>query len=72
MTWLYDSHIHLTDSYYQNDLDYIIRGMENMKIQACCVSMDTMTSQKTLDLGSKGKLLLLFIWIYVDCINDDF
>lgn len=71
MTWLYDSHIHLTDSYYQNDLDYIIRGMENMKIQACCVSMDTMTSQKTLDLGSKSKLILPFIGIHPECINDD-
>jgi len=71
MTWLYDSHIHLTDPYYENDLDYIIRSMENMKIQACCVSMDTITSQKTLDLGNKSKLILPFIGIHPECINDD-
>ncbi|WP_048110008.1 TatD family hydrolase [Nitrosarchaeum koreense] len=71
MAWLYDSHIHLTDPYYQNDLDYIIRGMENMKIQACCVSMDTITSQKTLELGNKSNLILPFIGIHPERIDDD-
>lgn len=71
MTWLYDSHIHLTDPYYENDLDYIIRSMENMKIQACCVSMDTVTSKKTLDLGNKSELILPFIGIHPERINDD-
>jgi TatD DNase family protein len=71
MTWLYDSHIHLTDPYYENDLDYIIRSMKNMKIQACCVSLDTVTSKKTLDLGNKSDLILPFIGIHPERINDD-
>lgn len=71
MTWLYDSHIHLSDPYYQNDLDYIISGMEHMKIQACCVSMDAITSKKTLEIGAKSKLVLPFIGIHPECIDDD-
>ncbi len=71
MTWLYDSHIHLSDPYYQSDLDYIIKGMENMKIKACCVSMDTVTSKKTLEIGKKSKLILPFIGIHPECTNDD-
>jgi TatD DNase family protein len=71
MTWLYDSHIHLSDPYYQYDLDYIINGMENMHIKACCVSMDNITSKKTLELGEKSKLILPFIGIHPECANDD-
>ncbi|MBI5859186.1 MAG: TatD family hydrolase [Nitrosarchaeum sp.] len=71
MTWLYDSHIHLSDPEYQYDLDYIIKGMENMKIKACCVSMDTITSKRTLDLGRKSKLVLPFIGIHPEHTHDD-
>jgi len=71
MTWLYDSHIHLSDPYYQSELDSIIRGMENMKIKACCVSMDTVTSKKTLELGNKSNLILSFIGIHPERTNDD-
>ncbi len=71
MTWLYDSHIHLSDPEYQNDLDYIIKGMENMKIKACCVSMDIVTSKQTLELGKKSKLILPFIGIHPERVNDD-
>lgn len=71
MTWLYDSHIHLSDPYYQSELDSIIRGMENMKIKACCVSMDIVTSKKTLELGNKSNLILSFIGIHPERTNDD-
>lgn len=71
MTWLYDSHIHLSDPEYQCDLNYIIKGMENMKIKACCVSMDNVTSKKTLELGVKSKLVLPFIGIHPERSNDD-
>lgn len=71
MTWLYDSHIHLSDMEYHCDLDYIIRGMENMKIKACCVSMDNTTSKRTLDLGEKSELILPFIGIHPERANDD-
>ena len=71
MTWLCDSHIHLSDPYYQHDLDYIIKGMENMKMKACCVSIDSITSRKTLELGKKSELILPFIGIHPECANDD-
>ncbi|MCE9618201.1 MAG: TatD family hydrolase [Nitrosarchaeum sp.] len=71
MTWLYDSHIHLSDPDYEYDLDHTIKGMENMKIKACCVSMDNMTSKRTLELGRKSKLILPFIGIHPERANDD-
>ncbi len=71
MTWLYDSHIHLSDPDYEYDLNHTIKGMENMKIKACCVSMDNMTSKRTLELGRKSKLILPFIGIHPECANDD-
>jgi TatD DNase family protein len=71
MTWLYDSHIHLSDPCYQYDLNYIINGMENMKIKACCVSIDVMTSKKTLELGKQSNLILPFIGIHPECVDDD-
>ena len=71
MTWLYDSHIHLSDPDYEYDLNHTIKGMENMKIKACCVSMDNITSKRTLELGRKSKLILPFIGIHPECANDD-
>lgn len=71
MTWLYDSHIHLSDPDYEYDLNHTIKGMENMKIKACCVSIDNMTSKRTLELGRKSKLILPFIGIHPECANDD-
>ncbi|MFB5628967.1 MAG: TatD family hydrolase [Nitrosarchaeum sp.] len=71
MTWLYDSHIHLSDPVYQRDLDYTIKGMENMKIKACCVSMDNITSQKTLEISKTSKLILPFIGIHPEYIHDN-
>ena len=71
LAWLYDSHIHLSDSSYQYDLDYTINGMENMKIKACCVSVDTETSKKTLEIGKKSKLILPFIGIHPEKIDDN-
>jgi len=71
LAWLYDSHIHLSDPYYQSDLDYTINGMENMKIKACCVSVDTETSKKTLEIGKKSNLILPFIGIHPENISDN-
>ncbi len=40
MTWYFDSHIHLSDPTYFCDIKFILTEMENLKIKACCVSMD--------------------------------
>ncbi len=71
MTWLFDSHIHLSDFAYYEDLNYIIKGMENMKIKACCVSMDFLNSKKTLEISKQSKLILPFIGIHPERANDD-
>jgi TatD DNase family protein len=71
MTWLYDAHIHLSDYDYYHDLDHIIKGMENIKIKACCVSVDTSDSKRTLEIRKKSELILPFIGIHPERANDD-
>ena len=64
MNWLYDAHIHLSDSEYDSDIPYIINSMKNMKIKACCVSEDLITSKKTIELSKHSDLILPFIGIH--------
>jgi TatD DNase family protein len=45
--------------------------MENMKIKACCVSVDTETSKKTLEIRKKSKLILPFIGIHPENTDDN-
>lgn len=71
MRWLTDAHIHLSDDEYSQDMPLIITSMEKMKIRACCVSMDLHTSEKTLDLGKKTKLVLSFVGIHPEKVADD-
>jgi TatD DNase family protein len=71
MTWLFDSHIHLSDPAYHEDLSHSIKTMESMKIKACCVSMDYPNSKKTLEIAKQSKLILPFIGIHPECANDD-
>ena len=46
MTWLYDAHIHLSDTEYENDIPQILNCMKKLRIKACCVSMDYSSSKK--------------------------
>lgn len=71
MTWLFDSHIHLSDPTYDDDLSSILTGMEYMKIKACCVSMDCSNSRRTLEIAKKSDLILPFIGIHPECANDN-
>ena len=71
MTWLFDSHIHLSDPVYDEDLNHIIKGMETMKIKACCVSMDCTNSKRTLEIAKQSNLILPFIGIHPECASDD-
>jgi len=71
MTWLFDSHIHLSDPAYQEDLNHTIKAMESMKIKACCVSMDYFNSKKTLEIAKQSELILPFIGIHPECANND-
>ncbi|MHB8545969.1 MAG: TatD family hydrolase [Nitrosotalea sp.] len=71
MTWLTDTHIHLSDNEYSDDMEYILTTMDKMKIRACCVSMDNQSSQSTLDLSKRNSLVLPFIGIHPERADDD-
>ncbi len=64
MTWITDSHIHLSDPEYDTDFCNIINSMQNLHLKACCVSMDLETSQKSLELGKKSNFILPFLGIH--------
>ena len=70
MSWLYDAHIHLSDPGYDEDLPLIMKGMERLHIKACCVSMDTSNSKKTMQMAKHSKLILPFIGIHPEKAND--
>jgi len=71
MTWLYDAHIHLSDTEYENDIPLILNCMKKLRIKACCVSMDYSSSKKTLELGKKSDFILPFIGIHPEKAQDD-
>ncbi len=71
MTWLYDSHIHLSDTEYEHDIPLIMNCMKRLCIKACCVSMDYSSSIKTLELGKQSDLVLPFIGIHPEKAQDD-
>ena len=71
MNWLTDAHIHLSDEEYLRDMPFILTSMEKMKIRACCVSMDLQSSEKTLELSQKSRLVLPFVGIHPEKAVDD-
>ena len=71
MTWLYDAHIHLSDTEYEHDIPLILNSMKKLCIKACCVSMDYTSSKKTLELGKKSEYVLPFIGIHPEKAQND-
>ncbi len=71
MTWLYDAHIHLSDTEYEHDIPLILDCMKKLRIKACCVSMDYTSSKKTLELGKKSEYVLPFIGIHPEKAQND-
>ena len=71
MTWSFDSHIHLSDPAYLPDMEFILKGMDYLKLKACCVSMDVENSLQTLNLAKKNNLVLPFIGIHPECADDN-
>ena len=71
MTWLFDSHIHLSDPVYLPEINLILKQMEFLKIKACCVSTDVKNSLETLSLSQQSDLVLPFIGIHPEFANDD-
>ena len=71
MSWVFDSHIHLSDPEYQSDMSQIIKSMKRLKIKTCCVSMDYETSQKTLEISKISNLILPFIGVHPEMAQND-
>ncbi len=71
MTWHFDSHIHLSDPSYSDDIEFILQEMTTLNIKACCVSTDNENSLQTLSLAKKSNLVLPFVGIHPECANDD-
>ncbi len=71
MTWIFDSHIHLSDPEFEKDIPLIIKSMEKLHIKACCVSMDNSNSIQTLNLATKSELILPFIGIHPEKFKDN-
>ena len=71
MTWLYDTHIHLSDTEYESDIPLIMNSMKKLRIKACCVSMDYPSSIKTLELGKQSNFILPFIGVHPEKAQDD-
>ena len=71
MTWLYDSHIHLSDTEYEHEIPLIMNCMKRLCIKACCVSMDYSSSTKTLELAEQSDLILPFIGVHPEKAQDD-
>ncbi|HLC09561.1 MAG TPA: TatD family hydrolase [Nitrosopumilaceae archaeon] len=71
MSWLTDAHIHLSDEEYSQDIQFILTSMEKMKIRACCVSLGLQSSENTLELGQKSRLVLPFVGMHPEEAADD-
>ena len=71
MSWVYDSHIHLSDPEYKNELPTVIKSMEKMRIKACCVSMNVENSMQTISISEQSDLILPFIGIHPEYFNDN-
>ena len=71
MSWLYDAHIHLSDVFYAPHIKSILNGMKEMKIKVCCVSVDHSNSLETLFLANQSDLILPFIGIHPERVDDD-
>ena len=71
---LYDSHIHLTDTEYDNFLPSILVTLKGMSIKACSVAVNNSTSSKALRLfGGKDihSIVYNFVGIHPQYADED-
>ena len=71
---LYDSHIHLTDTEYDNFLPSILVTLKGMSIKACSVAVNNSTSSKALRLfGGKDihNIVYNFLGIHPQYADED-
>ena len=70
MTWLFDAHIHLSDSDYSEDIEVILNQMKFLQIKSCCVSMNYQNSIETFNLSKKSNLILPFLGIHPEFASE--
>lgn len=68
-TTLYDSHIHLSDPHYADDMEYVLEYMRRTGTAACCVSTNLEDSAATLRLA--GNVVLPFVGIHPQFAGED-
>lgn len=71
VAFLLDAHIHLSDPFYEGDINLIVNSMEAVGIKACAVSMDNDSSKVTLNLADKSDHILPFVGIHPEKASDD-
>lgn len=64
VAWYLDSHIHLSDSAYGEDLGDILEQMRQLQIRACCVSTNLEDSKRTLAIAKESALVLPFVGLH--------
>ena len=66
---LYDTHIHLSDPHYTDDMEYVLEYMRRTGTAACCVSTNLEDSAATLRLA--GDVVLPFVGIHPQFSGED-
>lgn len=66
-----DSHIHLSDAQYADDLTYAIPQFEHLDIVACAVSMDYVDSIRTLEISKMSGRILPFVGVHPERVRID-
>lgn len=66
-----DSHIHLSDVQYADDLTYVILQFEHLDIAACAVSMDYADSIRTLEISKMSGRILPFVGVHPERVRID-
>jgi TatD DNase family protein len=61
----------LADEEFKPDLQFILTAMNKMKIRACCVSVDYLSSNATLELSKKSPLILPFLGMHPEKARDE-
>lgn len=71
MAWLYDTHVHLSDSEYAPYLNVVLQNMARMCTKACCVSMDLEDSQRTMAISRLSDMVVPFVGIHPEKSSED-
>lgn len=66
-----DSHIHLSDVTYADQLEYLIPQFEHLNITACAVSMDYLDSVRTLEISKMSCFILPFVGVHPERVRLD-